>query len=526
MASLTKRNGSNNWYFRRRIPKDIRRILAELPRNKRPRNWHTSDIWISLQTADRGLAKGKYPAIAEDVEKRMKLLREGPKDLTSKQLSALSGILYRAFAEGLEEDPVLSAARWRETAETNREAMQGRFGRASLMIGEKERRASSMEDRFGPIVDTLLRGLGEVVTDASRARLIERLAPDLTAASEKLARNADGDYTPDEYGKRFPEWTKLNEQGTDKRSLTRLAGEWYKDAIARHMSPRSAKRWRNAFLHFAITQGHDDPARVTEADLSEWVSTRLREGTAAKTLNDTHIAAIKAIFEWGIGHGYLKLNPVTRRTRVKGGKKVKVRQRSFTTNEAQAILKAALATTPGRRENPKTAAAKRWIPLLCAYSGARVMEMVQLRKEDIREAHGSWIIRLNPEAGSIKTKEFRDVPVHPHLIELGFVEFVKRASGGPLFCTNGSDGTISGSALGIYKRLRTFVRSIIHDPNVQPNHAWRYTFRVLAADARIDEGLIDWICGHAPVSQGRSYTESQAPRLINAMSQFPRYDLS
>ena len=43
-------------------------------------------------------------------------------------------------------------------------------------------------------------------------------------------------------------------------------------------------------------------------------------------------------------------------------------------------------------------------------------------------------IRLTPEAGGIKTNKFRDVPVHEHLLAEGFVEFLKNAPSGHLFC--------------------------------------------------------------------------------------------
>ena len=46
---------------------------------------------------------------------------------------------------------------------------------------------------------------------------------------------------------------------------------------------------------------------------------------------------------------------------------------------------------------------------------------------------GVWAIRLTPEAGTIKTGEARTVPIHNHLIEQGFLDFVKLAGSGPLF---------------------------------------------------------------------------------------------
>lgn len=55
-----------------------------------------------------------------------------------------------------------------------------------------------MEARFGKLTDAFLAGRG-VVTDAeSRWKLIEKASIDLSEAARKLARNAEGDYTPDD----------------------------------------------------------------------------------------------------------------------------------------------------------------------------------------------------------------------------------------------------------------------------------------------------------------------------------------
>ena len=80
--------------------------------------------------------------------------------------------------------------------------------------------------------------------------------------------------------------------------------------------------------------------------------------------------------------------------------------------EARAILTASLNYRPrgassarsGRREMPQTAAAKRWVPWLCAYTGARVGEMVQLRKQDLRQVGELWVLRITPEAGTVKSE--------------------------------------------------------------------------------------------------------------------------
>ena len=66
MACPTRRTGSDNWYYRRTIPADVRRILEKLPKERRPRGWYKTHISISLGTADRAAAKTKCPEIAAE----------------------------------------------------------------------------------------------------------------------------------------------------------------------------------------------------------------------------------------------------------------------------------------------------------------------------------------------------------------------------------------------------------------------------------------------------------------------------
>src|SRR5690606_12699279 len=114
---------------------------------------------------------------------------------------------------------------------------------------------------------------------------------------------------------------------------------------------------------------------------------------------------------------------------------------------------------PRGKENPKTTAAKRWIPWLLAYTGARVGEMAQLRREDVFQEDGRWIMRLTPEAGTVKTGEYRDVVMHPHLVDLGFPAFVRDAKTGHLFLNvtkSGPEG-IRGALQTLKNDVREFV---------------------------------------------------------------------
>src|ERR1700730_276574 len=107
--------------------------------------------------------------------------------------------------------------------------------------------------------------------------------------------------------------------------------------------------------------------------------------------------------------------------------------RGFRPKEAEKILSATLAPFSDLM-TPENRAARRWVPWLCAYTGARVNEMTQLRAKDVQNLNGIWCIHITPEAGDVKTSEKRLVPLHPHLIEQGFLDFAQRKKGAqPLF---------------------------------------------------------------------------------------------
>jgi len=50
MACPTKRSGSDNWYYRRKIPKDVQTILEKVPKDRRPSGWYKEHISISFGT--------------------------------------------------------------------------------------------------------------------------------------------------------------------------------------------------------------------------------------------------------------------------------------------------------------------------------------------------------------------------------------------------------------------------------------------------------------------------------------------
>src|SRR5690606_2002345 len=155
--------------------------------------------------------------------------------------------------------------------------------------------------------------------------------------------------------------------------------------------------------------------------------------------------------------------------KVKSTKAQQARSRGFTDEEAASILRAASNVTRGG-DREKTWLAKRWVPWLMAYTGARVGEVAQLRKQDVRRVGQHWEITITPEAGVVKGGKFRSVPLHPHLVELGFPAMVEVAPDGHLFLEpNGETGDARGPLRGLKNRLAAFAREQVKDPAISPN---------------------------------------------------------
>lgn len=112
---------------------------------------------------------------------------------------------------------------------------------------------------------------------------------------------------------------------------------------------------------------------------------------------------------------------------------------AFTPDDVRHIFAAPVWTgcqTAKRRRKPGPIIVQDWlywVPLIAAYTGARREEICGLETADIDEAEGVPIIRIRPNArrGLKNPQSERVVPVHSHLIELGFLGFVQgqRAAG-------------------------------------------------------------------------------------------------
>jgi integrase len=300
----------------------------------------------------------------------------------------------------------------------------------------------------------------------------------------------------------------------------------------RQPAPATVKRWRPVMDHIIAFLGHDDATQIKKPNVVAWKQSLLDERLndqpvrRAKTVKETYVASLSVVLGFGRDNGSLKDNAAAGVV-VRVPKTVRLRDPGFTEDEALTILRATMQPQPTSLA-PEHRLARRWIPWLCAYTGARVGEMAQLRAEDVTQMDGVWAVRITPEAGSTKSGNARIVPLHPHLIEQGFPEVAAAKGEGPLFYNpargrGGEDGNPHYKKIG--ERIGAWVGKL-GIAGVQPNHAWRHLFKTNARLVRMDPEAREAIPGHAQRTEGEKYGVYPLPILAEEVAKLPRFDIS
>ena len=508
MARPAKRKGTANHQYRKRIPPDVQKRLQNLPAAYRPSGWGKTEIVISTKTADARKAKAEHARISAEVEAYIERLRSKVQSLSQKQATALSGKIYRAFAEALEDNPG-ETKRWSKVLLDNAKARSGKYSDAPLLIGKEAKRAAAMEKRFGAIVDAALAKEGLIIDRPSRDLVMEAFSLALDQAALKLKKNAEGDYRPDEIANRFPDWSHpTTGTAAKKLSLLALFNQWAKHPEQREQAPKTISRYKGVFERFDQFTRQKDANEITIMEVRTFVDSLMTEqNISPRTARDVYKAALSSIFAWAAGKGIVSHNPAAE-VQIKVKKSIAVRPKELTDQETTALVSACLSI---RGNVPRTSeAARRWSPLICLYTGARIGEVTQLRSEDFKREGNLHFIKITPEAGSVKDREYRLVPLHPRLSELGLLTLVEAAAG-PLFYDPQAKRRKKNAATTLSEMVASDVAAwaratSLNDPNLKkPLHALRHRFTTLARNAGIDPQYIEAITGHAPTGQNSRY---------------------
>ena len=481
MARPTKLQGSRFPYARKVVPADVRQLLGRTEFRAALRGETAAEVrrqhmamlaqWEAEIATARAQLAGKVQALSQ------------------REVLAIAGQWYRERAVEMEENPGEPEG-WQAWFDqlTDRVAVDAQGERDAFEPNAEELRES----------ETLLRARGIAAEGASVRSLAVALWENKLALARLMEQRAAGDYSPDQYERSLPE-ARPRATNSPAPALTRdaLLAAWAAEA---NPAAATLKKYRATFRQLARILGFDDVQRITADDVVRFKEARLAEGKDVGTVADDVLNA-GAVFRWAVKNRKLADNPFA-------GMAPKVNRRGPATrakyddDEAKRILAAA------RQER----GALRWLPWLLCFTGARIGELAELRRGDVREEAGVAIFDIRPttvRAGKNATMQ-RMLPIHPALVAEGFLAYVAELPEkptGPLFPDLAPDPRGS-RVVPAQSRLSRWMRSTvgITDPKKAPAHSWRHRMEDELRKVRALPEVQDAITGrHNPRNAGAGY---------------------
>lgn len=515
MPKPITRPTSKNYWIRKKVPADLRPLVGK------------TEIWESLGTKDERKANIKIGEVNARIEADWDRLRaEGqrspaaarafvpePFRLTHLDLHALRGEEHTRVREHWMPEPPTG------------------FGKLKMTHGDEE---SLQLDA----IDLLERGGYE----ASPAN-VERLVPLLIQARREAA--SDVEHVRAGEFEKIADLTKFPKRTTPSLDFLTAFEEYAaKGGLKGGTEGRTATRWRKKVKEFCDFIGHRDLKRIKTTDGYDWVDHLVEKDVPRDSIRKVFIAAVSATAGFAVERRKLDLNPflgirvrdkdVSENAEVEKEQKQPPRK-GFTPEEARKILAATLVA-PSDFISVEMAAARRWLPWLCAYSGARVNELTSLYPDDIRpRGYGIWCMIIKPSLE--KTKQWRPVPIHSHVIdqEFGqkFIDYVeeRRRLNKPLFYDpeRRRGGTVRHPQFHkVAERIGQWVHSLGIPYDVKPNHGWRHVFKSMARHVEMDREVEGFITGHRPkdANSGNDYGDHWMLTMSKEIEKYPRYELS
>lgn len=257
---------------------------------------------------------------------------------------------------------------------------------------------------------------------------------------------------------------------------------------------------------------------------------RISARTAQILLQNT-----RTFLRWAVTEGYLSRDPSAGlQVTLPKTSKARRARRPFEKHELEQLFRAPMFTGCAglrRRHKPGPKVyqdAEYWLPILAYYTGARAGELVQLHCADVVIDGPIPRIRITEEGGGpkgsgtekhVKSRAgIRDIPLHPHLVDLGFLPFVEQRlskKGRKRLFFEVPFGTDGQASTAYSKRFARTLRSCgLTDPALV-FHSFRHTAQDAFRNAREVQYVIDRIVGHAALDMGSQYGRGPALEVLS-----------
>lgn len=471
---------------------------------------------LSLRSKDRAEAKLRIPAHTVETDK---LLADATRSLAGKPA------------------PKPKAAR--SPAQMERERTRWEHEQEQADHVADELFATDMEaEALSPIMDAMSAGKEPEGSLADIAR-----AGRLLVEHERETAGADREALINSLHARFGQNARASEsqnqvvecrpdasanEGKGKYLDTDILDGW---AAERKPSPRGKDAyWRDAKL-FNSMMGRKSVELITKADVMAYKRKLIADPTRSQVNVRDRLAYLRTLLEWAAQEDIVPVN-VARDVKMAVTERGEKRK-DFSTDDLNALF-AGPVHAKGERPKGGFGEAVYWLLLLALFMGARREEIGQLRVQDVKpvayiddddKRQEVWCIDITdtPDDDALPNQikneaSNRLVPLHPKLIELGFIEYVTKLpdQAGRVF-----PGL---KAVGIGKKLTDKIGQWFSrykqdcgiDDKAKVFHSFRHTWKTHAVDAGIPERVCRQFQGHEGKDAADKYGAAPSMRVMVA----------
>ncbi|MFC0444355.1 DUF6538 domain-containing protein [Pseudidiomarina halophila] len=587
MAQPYKHSKTGVYWIRRAVPQDIKTAYGKTEVKRSLRTKDLSEARASFPIEYDRISQ-EFEACRRKIERQLKLeatLEVEQDTLSLRDINILTARYYNSELLRMQQSKTLGATdmlkydlmavrlgEWRDTKEAAAAVLESADDSDHRCDAEPDLDAA-LEAEFGDVASGLISEAGYLISRDSESfkrllvslgRLVPRLRqavidlvyftgdePDflntdnmqLTQPIERTASLHEGIEKPQgvtivQVFEDFCEATRRYNKGRDKATENTLKD--YKVTVKR----------------FAEFIGEKPVAAVTKADVFEFSDLLLTLPSRAKSdiralplaeqaaLAKSHgmtllsastvkkqLMGLSSVFEYAAERELCQFNPVHGTTK-RLSKSIENRsgsEKQYSVADIERIFSSPLFTDGYRPSSGAYGEAVYWLPLLAYYTGARVEELAQLHVADVRSTDNLYYIHINADADdkSVKNKgSVRRVPLHSHLIELGFIDYLNSLQDSQRVFPQLSQGSGKKYANRVSKWLSDYFRqSLGINPAIKPMHGFRHTFKTLARANGIAKDVSDTLTGHSSGDVADTYGEYQLVTLSEAIEKLPRVNL-
>ena len=388
------------YYFRMGIPVELR-----------PRFDGKREIKFSLGTKDRDTAKRLIPDHTKAAQRQIE------------QARASTGSAPKPAPARSPAQLVRDRQRWEFDQEQEALASEAYID-ADLEIAELE-----------PVMDALSAGQvpDAAPQDVARAAQLA-LAHERQMAAIRIEEEANkrvARIAPLVPGEAIPE-----PKGKGIYLDTDIVDGW---AAERNPSAKGRAAYLSSANLFHSIMGRKSVEIISKADVMAYKQRLIADPARSQVNVRDHLAYLRTLLDWAAQNDKIDANPA-KDVRMRVTDKGEARK-DFDIDDLTALL-AGPVHAKGERPKGCGGEAAYWLPLLALFMGARREELGQLRVSDVRQApyvdgddnrQQAWCIDITdtPDDGEGLANQVKNaasrrlIPLHPKLIELGFIGYVR-----------------------------------------------------------------------------------------------------